>query len=161
MHAIKDRNGMDLIEAEEIRRGGKNLQKNYTKMVLVTWRTRMVWSHTLSQTSWRMKSTGLYEASLWTKLVEVMKFLLRYFKSQKVMLLKYCTKYASKFVNTALATGLENINFHSSEKGQCQRRLKQLHNCTISHARKVILKILHAMPQEYVNRQFSRCTSWI
>ena len=35
MHTIKDRNGMDLIEAEEIRRGGKNLQKNYTKMVLV------------------------------------------------------------------------------------------------------------------------------
>ena len=64
MYAIKDRNGMDLIEAEEIRRGGKNLQKNYTKMVLVTWKTRMVWSHTLSQTSWHMKSSGLYEASL-------------------------------------------------------------------------------------------------
>ena len=102
MHAIKDRNGMDLIEAEEIRRGGKNLQKNYTKMVLVTWKTRMVWSHTLSQTSWRMKSTGLYKASLWTKLVEVMKFLLRYFKSPKVMLLKYCTKYASKFVKHSI-----------------------------------------------------------
>ena len=28
---IKDRNGMDLIEAEDIRRGGKNTQKNYTK----------------------------------------------------------------------------------------------------------------------------------
>ena len=28
---IKDRNGMDLTEAEDIRRGGKNTQKNYTK----------------------------------------------------------------------------------------------------------------------------------
>ena len=28
---IKDRNGMDLTEAEEIRRGDKNTQKNYTK----------------------------------------------------------------------------------------------------------------------------------
>ena len=28
---IKDRNGMDLTEAEDIRRGGKNTQKNCTK----------------------------------------------------------------------------------------------------------------------------------
>ena len=28
---IKDRNGMDLIEAEDIRRGDKNTQKNHTK----------------------------------------------------------------------------------------------------------------------------------
>ena len=28
---IKDRNGMDLTEAEDTRRGGKNKQKNYTK----------------------------------------------------------------------------------------------------------------------------------
>ena len=31
MGTIKDRNGMDLIEAEDIRRGGKNTQKSYTK----------------------------------------------------------------------------------------------------------------------------------
>ena len=31
MGSIKDRNGMDLTEAEEIRRGDKNTQKNYTK----------------------------------------------------------------------------------------------------------------------------------
>ena len=31
MGSIKDRNGMDLTEAENIRRGGKNTQKNYTK----------------------------------------------------------------------------------------------------------------------------------
>ena len=29
MGSIKDRNGMDLTEAEDIRRGGKNTQKNY------------------------------------------------------------------------------------------------------------------------------------
>ena len=33
---IKDRNGMDLIEAEDIRRGGKNTQKNCTKKILMT-----------------------------------------------------------------------------------------------------------------------------
>ena len=31
MGSIKDRNGMDLIEAEDIRRGDKNTQKNHTK----------------------------------------------------------------------------------------------------------------------------------
>ena len=31
MGTIKDRNGMDLTEAEILRRGGKNTQQNYTK----------------------------------------------------------------------------------------------------------------------------------
>ena len=31
MGTIKDRNGMDLTQAEDIKRGGKNKQKNYTK----------------------------------------------------------------------------------------------------------------------------------
>ena len=33
---IKDRNGMDLIEAEILRRGGKNTQKNCTKKTFMT-----------------------------------------------------------------------------------------------------------------------------
>ena len=36
MGSIKDRNGMDLTEAEDIRRGGKNTQKNYTKKIFMT-----------------------------------------------------------------------------------------------------------------------------
>ena len=36
MGSIKDRNGMDLTKAEDIRRGGKNTQKNCTKHVLMT-----------------------------------------------------------------------------------------------------------------------------
>ena len=31
MGTIKDRNGMDLTKTENIRRGGKNTQKNHTK----------------------------------------------------------------------------------------------------------------------------------
>ena len=42
MSAIKDRNGMGLTEAEEIKKGVKNTQKNCTKKVLITWITRMV-----------------------------------------------------------------------------------------------------------------------
>ena len=34
--SIKDRNGMDLTEAEDKRKGGKNTQKNYTKKIFTT-----------------------------------------------------------------------------------------------------------------------------
>ena len=36
MGTIKDRNGMDLTEAEDIKRGGKNTQKKYTKKIFMT-----------------------------------------------------------------------------------------------------------------------------
>ena len=44
MGTIKDRNGMDLTEAEEIKKSGKNTQKNYTKKIFTTQITRMVLS---------------------------------------------------------------------------------------------------------------------
>ena len=36
MGSIKDRNGMDLTEAEILRRGGKNTQKNCTQKIFTT-----------------------------------------------------------------------------------------------------------------------------
>ena len=36
MGSIKNRNGMDLTEAEVLRRGGKNTQKNCTKKIFMT-----------------------------------------------------------------------------------------------------------------------------
>ena len=42
MGTTKDRNGMDLTEAEEIKKRGKNTQNNYTKRVLMTKKTTMV-----------------------------------------------------------------------------------------------------------------------
>ena len=41
MGTIKDRNGMDLRE-EDIKRGGKNMQKNFTKKIFTTQITTMV-----------------------------------------------------------------------------------------------------------------------
>ena len=46
MGTIKDRNGNNLTEPEEIKRGGKNILKNYRKEVLMTQITIMVWSLT-------------------------------------------------------------------------------------------------------------------
>ena len=42
MGTIKGRNGMDLTEAEDTKRGGKNTQKNYTQKILITQITMIV-----------------------------------------------------------------------------------------------------------------------
>ena len=56
--------------------------------------------------------------------------------------------------NSAVATGLAKVSFHSNPKErQCQRMLKLPHNSLISHASKVMLKILQARLQQYMNRE--------
>ena len=56
--------------------------------------------------------------------------------------------------NSAVATGLEKVSFHSSPKeSQCQRMLKYCTIALISHASKVMLKILQARLQLYVNHE--------
>ena len=57
---------------------------------------------------------------------------------------------------SAVATGLEKVSFHSNPKErQCQRTLNYLTIALISHASKVMLKILQARLQQYVNRELS------
>ena len=56
--------------------------------------------------------------------------------------------------NSAVATGLEKVSFHSNPKErQCQRMSKLLQNCTHSHTSKVMLKILQARLEQYVNHE--------
>ena len=43
---IKDRNGKDLTEGEEIKKRWHNTQRNYTRKVLMTWITTIMWSLT-------------------------------------------------------------------------------------------------------------------
>jgi len=58
--------------------------------------------------------------------------------------------------NSAVATGLEKVSFHSNPKErQCQRMLKLLLIALISHASKVMLKIIEARLQQYMNRELS------
>ena len=54
--------------------------------------------------------------------------------------------------NSAVATGLEKISFHSNPKErQCQRMFKLPHNALMSHTSKVMLKILQGRLQQYMN----------
>ena len=58
MDMIKNKNGRDLIEAEEIKKRGQVTQINYTRKIWMSQTTQMMWLLTLSQTSWRVKSSG-------------------------------------------------------------------------------------------------------
>ena len=56
--------------------------------------------------------------------------------------------------NSAMATGLEKVSFHSNSKErQCQRMLKLHTIALMSHTSKVMLKILQAKLQQYVNHK--------
>ena len=56
--------------------------------------------------------------------------------------------------NSAVATGLEKVSFHSNPKEkQCQECSNHHTIALISHASKVMLKILQARLQQYVNQE--------
>ena len=56
--------------------------------------------------------------------------------------------------NSAVATGLEKVSFHSNPKErQCQRMLKLTHNCTHLTRWYSNAQILQARLQQYVNRE--------
>ena len=56
--------------------------------------------------------------------------------------------------NSAVATGLENVSFHSNPKERkCQKCSKYHTFALISHTSKEMLKILQAMLQQYMNHE--------
>ena len=82
--SIKDRNGMDLTEAEDIKKRWQEYTEELYKKDLHDPDNHdgmITRSLTQSQTAWNVKSSGPLEASLRTKLVEVIEFQLSYFKS--------------------------------------------------------------------------------
>ena len=71
--------------------------------------------------------------------------------------------------NSAVATGLEKVSFQFSKKGNAKECSNYCTIALISHASKVMLKILQARLQQYMNREIpdvqagglynaSRCT---
>ena len=67
------------------------------------------------------------------------------------MLLNCCTQYARKFGKFAVATVLEKVSFHSNPKERKHQRILNYHKkALISHASKVMLKIIQARLQQYM-----------
>ena len=72
-----------------------------------------------------------------------------------MMLLKYCTQYASKFgkPSSGYTTGKGQFSFQSQGKAMPKNAQTTRTIALISHTSKVMLKILQARLQEYVNRE--------
>ena len=77
-------------------------------------------------------------------------------------LFQICTQYASQFVNSAVATGLEKVSFHSNPKErQCQRMFKQLHYCTHLTCQQSNAQNSPNEASNVCESRSSRCSSWI
>ena len=64
MGTIKDRNGLDLTEAEEIKKRWQEYTEELYKKIFTTQIIMMMLSLIQSQTSWNVKSSGPQEVSL-------------------------------------------------------------------------------------------------
>ena len=83
-----------------------------------------------------------------------MEFQLNSFKSWKMMLWKCCTQYASKFgkLSSGHRTG-KGVFIPIPKKGNAKECSNYCTIALISHASKVMLKILQARLQQYVNHE--------
>ena len=132
MGTIKDRNGMDLTEAEDIqKRWQEHTEELYKKdfhnpgnhngMITHLEPDIMEW-----EVKWALGSITTNKASGGDGIpVELFQIL----KDDAIK--NAALNMSASLENSAVATGLENVSFHSNPKeGQCQRMLKLLHNCT-------------------------------
>ena len=127
MGSIKARNGMDLTEAEDIRRGGKDTQKKYKKKKdlhdpdnhdgVITYLEPDILE---CEVKWALGSITTNKASGGDGIpIELFQIL----KDDAVKVLHSICQTVWK--NSAVATGLEKVSFHSNPKErQCQRIFK-------------------------------------
>ena len=120
MGTIKDRNGMDLTEAEDIKKRWQEYTEELYKKdlhdpdnhdVVITHLEPDILEYKVLGRSTRRKASG--GDGIPVELFQILKDML------------------ANLRNSAVATGLEKVYFHSNPKErQCQRMLKLLHNCT-------------------------------
>ena len=86
-----------------------------------------------------------------------MEFQLSYFKSWKMMLWKCCTQYVNKFgkLSSGHRTGERTVFIPVPKKGNAKECSNYCTIALISHASKVMLKILQARLQQYMNRELT------
>ena len=131
MGSIKDRNGMDLTEAEDIKKRWQEYteelykkdfhdQDNHDGMI-----THLEPDMLECKVKWALESISTSKASGGDGIpVELFQILKDDAKSAALNM-------PANLDNSAVATGLEKVSFHSNPKErQCQRMLKLPHNCT-------------------------------
>ena len=155
MGTIKDRNGMDLTEAEDLRRGGKNSQKNYTKKYLPHPDNQFgVITHlepgTLEcKVKWAFRSITMNKASggdgIPVKLFQII-------KDDAVKVLYSICQQIWK-TQQGPQDCKRSVFIPIPKKGNVKECSNYHTIALISHASKVMLKILQARLQQYVNRE--------
>ena len=131
MGSIKDRNGMDLTEAEDIKKRWQEYteelyeidlhdQDNHDGVI-----TDLEPDILECEVKWALESITTNKANGGDGIPVA---LFQILKDDAVKVLHSICQQTWK---TAVATGLEKVSFHSNPKErQCQRMLKLLHNCT-------------------------------
>ena len=131
MSPIKNRNGKDLTEAEEIKRWQEYTEELYKKDLHNPDNHGGVITHLEPdiqecKVKWALGSITTNKASRDNGIpAELFQIL----KDDAVKVLAF--NMSATLEDSAVATGLEKISFHSNPKErQCQRMFKLLHNCT-------------------------------
>ena len=134
MGSIKDRNGMDLTEAEDVKKRWQEYTEELYKNNLYNSDnhdgviTHLKPDILECEVKWALGSITSNKTSGGDGIpVELFPIL----KDDAVKVLQQTCNMAANLENSAVATGLEKVSFHSNPKErQCQRMLKLLHNCT-------------------------------
>ena len=132
MGTIKDRKGKALTEAEEIKkRWQEHTKELFKKGLNDLYNYACVVTHVAldileCEVKWALRSITINKASggdrIPAELFEILK---------DVAVKSAALNMPANLENSAVATGLEKVSFHSNPKeGQCQRMFKLPHNCT-------------------------------
>ena len=131
MATIKNRNGMDLTEAEDIKKRWQECTEElYNKHLHDQDNHGGVISH-LDPDILECEVKRALESITTNKAKGGDGIPVELFQILKDDAVKVLHSMSENLENSAVVTGLEKLNFHSSPKErQCQRMLKLLHNCT-------------------------------
>ena len=130
MGSIKDRNDMDLTEAADIKRWQEYTEELYKKDLHDPDNHNGVITHLEPdiqecKVKWSLGSITSDNASGGDGNSDEL------FQILKDDVVKVPTNMPTNLENSAVATGLEKMSFHSNPKeGRCQRMFKLPHNCT-------------------------------
>ena len=129
MGSIKDRTGIDQTEAEEIKKWQEYTEELYKKYFHDPDNHNGVITHLEPdilecEVKWALESITMNKASGSDGIPDVL------FQILKDDAVSAELNMPENMENSAVATGLENVSFHSNSKeGQWQRMFKLLYNC--------------------------------
>ena len=143
MGTIKDRNSIHLTEAEDLKKRWWEYTELYRKDLHDSDNHDGVLSHLEPdifecRAKWALGSITKDKASGGDGIPAEL------FQILKMMLIKCCTQYASKSGKLSSDNRTGKVGFLSNPKGQCQKCSNYCILALISHAIKVMLKILQA-----------------